>query len=713
MNEIVGDVSTTKDELIMKKGAISSSTAIKNNNNNKKENLLFDNNIRNNNSVSTENLILTAADRESVTASSGFSTNIDQDGGLVGVESLSHVSSLNCFEVESAASAGGGGGGNYSNEVEPQQQQDSSPWDVDTSEKVYLSTIRDTRASGNNIPESGRINTGKYVEDGISKESYDAYTPANVPNNTTSRGRNNKGVVGSVPMNASAGQGCTGGGISILNAMQFGGLQQQQDVLDTRIDSALLSALNDPKERMGLLRLEQVLIEFMNDRSIMYMDVGGPANSMVLKEGTTAQSRSYQEENNRGRQTSFQRLCLHRLADRFNIVREALPSPSCDDYYMGGGVTPSLIRLVKMNDSMIPSKLLIDLDLSSLDDKKQRDAREVDGSSASLSKNTLTELTASFSTSSLNASASSAGGAGDVVLVGQKQEKPRRKMKIMKRRSGDGSNNNDGKDKKNHNKNKGKKLSDKEKAYAEARARIFNELEEKRRAESLVANASSGSPPPATFNRDTTSPPSPAPSSVKSDSINLDAGSDPNPNLVYEADPDYADQQSSNKNPNSKVTWRNRRQEENDPDFRRGNVVRSVPQQSSASTVMSQGVPYVTAHGVFVSPHVQSSGANYMHPQTLLNTDHSTSYKQSTAGYPQQQMYYPPQVNSSNPYVQQPYYPQQQQYYTQSSNSNQSSRSIRQPYHQTLYSSNGNNNSTNTSRKENIVYNMEEFPPIG
>jgi len=714
MNEIVGDVSTNKDELIKKHGAVSLTAT--NNNNNKKENLFYDNNIRKTNSASMENLRSAVAEKESVTASSGFSTSIDQDAGLVGVESLSHISSLGCFEVESSTYADDGGG---VKEVESQQHQDSSPWDIDTSEKVYLSVIRDTRAPGNNIPDSSRIFTGKCVEDGISKEIYSTYAPNIGVNNTTSRGRNNQGVVGNASLNASVGQGFTGG-ISISNAMQFGGVEQQQDALDIRIDSALLSALNDQKERMGLLRLEQVLLEFMNDRSIMFMDVGGPNNSTVLKEGTNTQSRGYQgEENNRGRQTSFQRLCLHRLADRFNIVREALPSPNCDDYYMGGSVTPSLIRLVKMKDSMIPSKLLIDLDLSSLDDK-QHELRDADGSSASLSKNALTELTDSFSASSLNTSGGVGTNAGDMVLVGQKQEKPRRKMKIMKRRSGDGTgNNNDGKDKKNSNKNKGKKLSEKEKAYAEARARIFNELEEKRRAEGLTANASSGSPPPAALNKDVASPPSP--SSAKSDkSSNMDAGSDPNSNLVYDVDPDYSDQQPPNKNSasnvTSKVTWRNRRQEENDPDFRRGNVNRSVSQQSSASTMMSQGVPYVTPHGVFVSPPVQSAGGNYMHPQTVLNTDHPTSYKQPTAAYPQQQMYYPPQVNSSNPYVQQPYYPQtqQQQYYPQSSssNSNQSARSTRQPYHQTLYSSNANN-STDATRKESIVYSMEEFPPIG
>merc|ERR1711862_343115 len=96
-------------------------------------------------------------------------------------------------------------------------------------------------------------------------------------------------------------------------------------------------------------------------------------------------------------------------------------------------------------------------------------------------------LTDSFSASSLNATG---GSAGDVVLVGssgrKQAQEPRRKMKIMKRRSNEGGNTGNGKDKKNQGRgNKGKKLSEKEKAYAEAMARIFNELEERRRAEGL------------------------------------------------------------------------------------------------------------------------------------------------------------------------------------------------------------------------------------
>jgi len=573
---------------------------------------------------------------ESVTASSGF--NVKKDGN---VELLSHVSSLNCFDSNDV-------GGDECYEVEQQHEHEhvEDVWDLDTSEKAY-NTILEL--------ESTRISSGsgKHGEDGISKEN--VYLEGDdvihdVGNRFASQSATRTRSKNAGNPSISVRQGCTGG-VSISNAMQF-----KEDCEDVdRIDSALLSALNDPKERMGLLRLEKVLIDFMNDRSIMYMDVGGPNNSIVLKEGANA------AETNRGRQTSFQRLCLHRLADRFNIVRESLPSPVNDDYYTTAtATTPSLIRLVKMNDSKIPTRLLIDVDLS---DDKNSDLEN---------DHSMRSLTNSLSATSLNASTAASN---------VKQEKPRRKMKIMKRRSGD-SQTSSSQTKTNQNKNKGKKLSEKEKAYAEARARIFNELEERRRAE---ADASPITESPIVPNRELN--PSPSPSSARSDkSSNVD-------NEVYEVDdPDQ-------KNISSKVTWRNRRQEENDPDFRRGNVVRA--QQTS----MSQGgVPYV--HGVF----------NYMHPSQVLPTDsaHATNPNRSTAHYPpQHQVYYPPQVNSSNPYVQQqPYYPpqhnttaQSQQYYAQ-----HGSRSMQQPYHQMLYP---NANTTAQSSKEKIVYSMDEFPPIG
>ena len=68
-----------------------------------------------------------------------------------------------------------------------------------------------------------------------------------------------------------------------------------------------------------------------------------------------------------GRQTSFQRCCLHRLADRFGIVRETNEQ--------------GMIRLVKVKESAIPSQLLIDLRPSDYEEKQQQsdsDTRTVD-----------------------------------------------------------------------------------------------------------------------------------------------------------------------------------------------------------------------------------------------------------------------------------------------------------------------------------------------
>lgn len=219
--------------------------------------------------------------------------------------------------------------------------------------------------------------------------------------------------------------------------------QEEQEV----IDSALLSALQDPKERIGLLRLEQVLLEFMNSPA-KYIDVGGPSNSCVLYPSLDKEDQG----GIRGRQTSFQKLCLHRLADRFGIAREHFPGTN-------------LIRLVKTKGSCISNQLLINL---------------VETNPKSTQKKQVTQppkiKRREDSSSSLK-------------ILSTKKKQPLKK-----------------------------KLSEKEKAYAEARARIYNNTKE--------------------------APPSP-PSSIEDN------------------------QEEFSK---SKVTWRNRREEENDPDFRRNEL---------------------------------------------------------------------------------------------------------------------------------------------
>jgi hypothetical protein len=255
------------------------------------------------------------------------------------------------------------------------------------------------------------------------------------------------------------------------------------------VDSALRYAMRDQRERVALLRLEQTMVDFMNNQDVGYMDVGGPNNSMVIhpNNNTTAPGG---KTSTVGRQTSFQRCCLHRLADRFHIVRETTPD--------------GMIRLVKVKDSQIPSKLLIDLE------PPEYDVTEHESSAAD-----VRALTHKLSDTSVKT----------------------QKMKIMKRSSSSLGSSNSLKnsaatDTATRNR---KKLSDKEKAYAEARARIFND---ENNAELKT-----------TSEERTRSPQATPPERVS-------------PSLLDQ--PATTDSSVS-----SKVTWRNRREEENDPDFYR------------------------------------------------------------------------------------------------------------------------------------------------
>lgn len=191
--------------------------------------------------------------------------------------------------------------------------------------------------------------------------------------------------------------------------------------------------MREPRERVALLRLETALVEFMQSDS-GWLEVGGAYHSIVIgpSRSTTAAGS--------GRPTSFQRCVVHRLADRFGIVREA------------GSLVENSIRLIKLPTSTIPTKLLQDLE------------------STDYALPSQASLANSLAQTSL----------GD----------PKRKMKIMKR---DGSKT---PSKKKENKKvllqKSSSVSDKEKAYAEARARIFADEQE---AESSAVDAGPQSPP--------------------------------------------------------------------------------------------------------------------------------------------------------------------------------------------------------------------------
>jgi len=314
------------------------------------------------------------------------------------------------------------------------------------------------------------------------------------------------------------------------------------------VDSALLTALCDSKERKALIRLENVLVDFMKDASLASIDVGGAFNSIVVglvqqqsssadetTTNTTSTTTSGNEEDattfvsshslglqdlqnqySRGvRQTSFQRLILHRLADRFNIVREqinnvnpaAAASPAAvvaNDRNtserglvdVGGNNSNynnnmnnnnwsapqqqqqqmtyplGLIRLIKTEESCIPVHLLNNLDLSLLVSYKNPRARNYAPNNNNINNNNNTNADEGMRTLSDNMNGASLDN-NMSVMPGPK--KPNKKMVIMKRNSssntsgsGDGLANG-----KRESRSRRKKLEDREKAYEEARARIF------------------------------------------------------------------------------------------------------------------------------------------------------------------------------------------------------------------------------------------------
>ena len=312
------------------------------------------------------------------------------------------------------------------------------------------------------------------------------------------------------------------------------------------VDSALLTALCDSKERKALIRLESVLVDFMKDASLASIDVGGAFNSIVVglvqqqsssaDENTTTNTTSntsgneedattfvsshslglqdLQNQYSRGvRQTSFQRLILHRLADRFNIVREqinnvnpaAATSPSAavanDRNTSERGLVDvggnnnynnnmnnnnwsapqqqqqmtyplGLIRLIKTEESCIPAHLLNNLDLSLLVNYKNPRARNYAPNNNNINNNN-TNADDGMRTLSDNMNGASLDNNNMSVMPGPK--KPNKKMVIMKRNSssntsgsGDGLANG-----KRESRSRRKKLEDREKAYEEARARIF------------------------------------------------------------------------------------------------------------------------------------------------------------------------------------------------------------------------------------------------
>ena len=329
------------------------------------------------------------------------------------------------------------------------------------------------------------------------------------------------------------------------------------------VDSALLAAMRDPRERLGLLKLEQAMMEFMKQTTDNYLEIGGYYNSMIISPSTGLITNA-PNNNNQDRRpaTTFQRCILHRLADRFAITRESAT------------MVEGYIRVVKGPDSSIPKQLLVDLDPSEY----------TQGSGASTGVRDATraveQITIAGNSGSNNNNNPSSGN-----------NKPR-KMKIMKRDSSGGSSKNSSSSK-SLAPRKGKNLSDKEKAYAEARARIFGKEE---------PEEGSSSTAPVDASVATTS----ASSSTLPSNVTAGSSSPSSSTTATAPSASGEDETTPAQNSNVKATYRNRQAEESDPDFRRG---RGLLPTAAAFTPSAATIDHLNGYGYGMTTAAAGRGA--------------------------------------------------------------------------------------------------------
>jgi hypothetical protein len=344
---------------------------------------------------------------------------------------------------------------------------------------------------------------------------------------------------------------------------------------DSVIDSALLAALRDPRERLGLLKLEQVMLDFMQRQpQDPCLDVGGPYNSVVQSPSQGMLSQASMQ-NAHKTQTTFQRCILHRLADRFHIARD--------------NNTDGTIRLLKSAESKVPDRLLLNVHPSeySLEEPEQ----------PSITLGTTNSATATNSSTAPSTSTSATAN----VTTTNNNPKKNRKMKIMKR-----SNSSPATAPGNRTKDAAKKRTswtEKEKAYAEARARIMGTTESDQAQEmaptttTTTTTAKTVKTPlhnsasdPSFYMATTSTTESSSISSIKAI-----------PQVVEEA---AARRSSSTTNTNTKAkaTFRDRRQEENDPDFQRGGLMPMPHHHPYATTAATAATTTTTTHDYYNNP---------------------------------------------------------------------------------------------------------------
>jgi len=356
------------------------------------------------------------------------------------------------------------------------------------------------------------------------------------------------------------------------------------DSTGKEVDSALLSGLRDTRERLGLLKLEQVFIDFCNDPSLSQLDIGGPMNASVIRSFPDQQSEYVPNSPPlmmapMKPATTFQRCLLHRLADRFSIGRQTQEN--------------GYIRVLKTPSTKVPSILLLHLKPSEFsststngfgDDQQDGMSSGVDGS-----------ITDGMSTPK-----------GTVLPKGNVGKS--KKMKIMKRQTVGMS---------TTSTTKGPKTkstsitgqTDKERQYAEARARIFQQSQEDAWKEGVMGDdtTTSTSSLTSTVSAFNTAAPNPNPAGdptastatpmmveypkLEPSTFHSAAGGRTASTNTAAAAASSSTTITTNDPPpmqlSSKATYRNRQAEQADPDFQRRTV--TPPTTNSLSGIYSYG----------------------------------------------------------------------------------------------------------------------------
>lgn len=408
-------------------------------------------------------------------------------------------------------------------------------------------------------------------------------------------------------------------------------LVPKESGIELSIDSALLAALRHPRERVALLRLEQALCDFVtaepasfalnnasddNETNVTasgsplagWMEVGGAFNAQILRPHSSPESsvKAGAAPCPQGKQTSFQRCLVHRLADRFLIQRQT------------GSVLDQSIRLIRTTESKLPSILLQDLEPSQyalVDDEVQNNLA-FDQQRQAPDTNVQPMLRKGASMDLNNG-------------------KPR-KMKIMKRSGKDvlqsqssmeSSSSNHLKSGKNGLGGNVSSLTEKEKAYAEARARIFSTDSNSNLAGMADAENDAASPsaqdlitPMASCNISSTADNATAKSSALQAAAPTFRPQSLNGTSLVQIEPTGTSSVTA-----SKAVYRNRMEEATDPDFRRGRIVSGYgnpilyPASAGDCTIAGTGEidPYLVAHNQQHSQHVLAQAAysaNQTHP---------------------------------------------------------------------------------------------------